>query len=296
MRWVRWIPCSRFAAAQRASGMWRSRRLATWRAGAPTMLPASGRPTQRARHRPVRSRLVLLLNSSTWCTREACAAEGCGPAQDYDRRLAARMPAAAGSGAGAGAGSGAEGAGALPQGLKIEDASVLAEPGKRSGQIVVVRENGAGVAYSWDAARWAAATHALLGCGVREKRCGRGLQLGRRQVGSRSPCPVTLWVACAQPTARQRARGLLWSMPRLFVSIHTLSPALGAWPGGHVWPLRCNCQWIAFSERVQGPGMLGVSLQGRITTLHLDHERSLTCPRLRLCAVPGSLLRAGAGA
>ncbi|KAK9806981.1 hypothetical protein WJX72_009418 [[Myrmecia] bisecta] len=49
---------------------------------------------------------------------------------------------------------GVEGSGgALPAGLTLEDASVLTQPGTRDGQTKVVREGGAGVAYSWDAAR-----------------------------------------------------------------------------------------------------------------------------------------------
>ncbi len=71
--------------------------------------------------------------------------------QEYEQRLVARKAAMA-SGGGGGGGDGG-GASALPEGLKLEDAAVLAEPGKRSGQIVVVRENSAAVAYSWDAAR-----------------------------------------------------------------------------------------------------------------------------------------------
>ena len=90
----------------------------------------------------------------------------CKVVQEYEERIAARAAAVAGSGTTA-ADGGAEAADALPQGLKLEDASVLAEPGKRSGQIVVVRENGAGVAYSWDADRCAAGapcTDRSLGC------------------------------------------------------------------------------------------------------------------------------------
>lgn len=49
---------------------------------------------------------------------------------------------------------GAAGAG-LPPGLKMEEASVLVQPGKKDGEIKVVNEGGAGIAYSWDAARWA---------------------------------------------------------------------------------------------------------------------------------------------
>ena len=88
----------------------------------------------------------------------------CNVVQEYEERIAASAAAAAGSTGGGGGGGGGEAAGALPQGLKLEDAAVLAEPGKCSGQIVVVRENGAGVAYSWDADRWAAGARALIGC------------------------------------------------------------------------------------------------------------------------------------
>lgn len=48
---------------------------------------------------------------------------------------------------------GAAGAG-LPAGLKMEEASVLGQPGKKDGEIKVVNEGGAGIAYSWDAARY----------------------------------------------------------------------------------------------------------------------------------------------
>lgn len=41
--------------------------------------------------------------------------------------------------------------GGAPSGLKMEDASVLQRPGGRDGETKVVREAGAGVAYSWDA-------------------------------------------------------------------------------------------------------------------------------------------------
>lgn len=43
--------------------------------------------------------------------------------------------------------------GALPPGLKIEEASVLLQPGKKDGDTKIVKEGGAGVAYSWDASR-----------------------------------------------------------------------------------------------------------------------------------------------
>lgn len=49
---------------------------------------------------------------------------------------------------------GAAGAG-LPPGLKMEEASALVQPGKKDGEIKVINEGGAGIAYSWDAARCA---------------------------------------------------------------------------------------------------------------------------------------------
>ncbi len=45
------------------------------------------------------------------------------------------------------------GSGGLPDGLKIEDPAVLLAPGGKNGQIVVVKEGDAGVAYSWDAVK-----------------------------------------------------------------------------------------------------------------------------------------------
>ena len=44
-------------------------------------------------------------------------------------------------------------AAALPDGLKIEEASALLRPGSRDGEIKVVSEDGGGVAYSWNAAQ-----------------------------------------------------------------------------------------------------------------------------------------------
>ena len=41
----------------------------------------------------------------------------------------------------------------LPDGLRLEDSSVLLQPGSKDGVVKVIRENGAGVAYSWSAAR-----------------------------------------------------------------------------------------------------------------------------------------------
>lgn len=43
--------------------------------------------------------------------------------------------------------------GQLPAGLKMEEASVLLQPGKKDGDTRIVKEGGAGVAYSWDASR-----------------------------------------------------------------------------------------------------------------------------------------------
>ena len=44
---------------------------------------------------------------------------------------------------------------ALPPGLKMEEASVLLQPGKKDGETKIVKEGGAGVAYSWDSSRCA---------------------------------------------------------------------------------------------------------------------------------------------
>ncbi|KAL0051183.1 hypothetical protein WJX82_003205 [Trebouxia sp. C0006] len=43
--------------------------------------------------------------------------------------------------------------GQLPAGLKMEEASVLLQPGKKDGDTRIVKESGAGVAYSWNASR-----------------------------------------------------------------------------------------------------------------------------------------------
>ncbi|KAL0030698.1 hypothetical protein WJX77_002586 [Trebouxia sp. C0004] len=43
--------------------------------------------------------------------------------------------------------------GQLPAGVKMEEASVLLQPGKKDGDTRIVKEGGAGVAYSWDASR-----------------------------------------------------------------------------------------------------------------------------------------------
>lgn len=73
----------------------------------------------------------------------------CRPLQAYDAGLAAKKEAAAAAKQGDGSGGG----GGLPAGLKLEDPSVLLQPGQRDGQTKVVREGGAGVAYAWDATK-----------------------------------------------------------------------------------------------------------------------------------------------
>lgn len=61
------------------------------------------------------------------------------------------------------AGQEASAGGALPPGLKMEEASVLLQPGKKDGETKIVKEGGAGVAYSWDSSRCAglAALHGV---------------------------------------------------------------------------------------------------------------------------------------
>jgi len=73
----------------------------------------------------------------------------------YEAGMNARKEAAAGA-SGNGAGGDGAAAGGLPGGLKIQDPSILQTPGAKDGQTVVVREGGAGVAYSWNttAAKW----------------------------------------------------------------------------------------------------------------------------------------------
>lgn len=53
------------------------------------------------------------------------------------------------------AGQEATAGGALPPGLNMEEASVLLQPGKKDGETKIVKEGGAGVAYSWDSSRCA---------------------------------------------------------------------------------------------------------------------------------------------
>lgn len=66
--------------------------------------------------------------------------------QAYEAGIAARKAAAAE----AVSGSGREGTG-LPDGLKLEDESALLAPGKKAGEMKVVREGGGGMVYTWDA-------------------------------------------------------------------------------------------------------------------------------------------------
>ena len=54
--------------------------------------------------------------------------------------------------------------GALPSGLKMEEASVLMQPGTKDGDTKIVKEGGAGVAYTWDAARWVCVQVPTVNC------------------------------------------------------------------------------------------------------------------------------------
>lgn len=65
--------------------------------------------------------------------------------QSFMAALEARKAAAKAGGGG--------GAGALPEGLTLEDPMVLTQPGSRDGQTKIIREGGGGMAYSWSAAR-----------------------------------------------------------------------------------------------------------------------------------------------
>lgn len=68
--------------------------------------------------------------------------------QAIEASAAARKAAAAE--ASSGSGSGREGTG-LPDGLKLENESALLVPGKKAGEMKVIREGGGGVVYTWDA-------------------------------------------------------------------------------------------------------------------------------------------------
>jgi hypothetical protein len=46
-----------------------------------------------------------------------------------------------------------EESGSLPDGLKLEDAAALLQPGNKDGAVKIIRETGVGVAYSWSASR-----------------------------------------------------------------------------------------------------------------------------------------------
>ncbi|KDD71777.1 PFU domain-containing protein, partial [Helicosporidium sp. ATCC 50920] len=69
--------------------------------------------------------------------------------QEAQQALAAQVASRRGQSGEAAEQEGAETG--LPPGVKLEDASALTRPGSRPGQIVVVREGGGAVAYSWDA-------------------------------------------------------------------------------------------------------------------------------------------------
>ncbi len=70
--------------------------------------------------------------------------------QAYEAGISARKAAATE----AASGSGREGTG-LPDGLKLEEESALLVPGKKAGEMKVVREGGGGVVYTWDADKYA---------------------------------------------------------------------------------------------------------------------------------------------
>ena len=70
--------------------------------------------------------------------------------QAYEAGISARHAAAAE----AASSSGREGTG-LPDGLKLEEESALLVPGKKAGEMKVVREGGGGVVYTWDADKYA---------------------------------------------------------------------------------------------------------------------------------------------
>ena len=80
----------------------------------------------------------------------ACRLLSCASCpQAYDAALAAKKEAAAAAKQESGGGGG----GGLPAGLKLEDPSVLLQPGARDGQQKYIREGGTCWVYAWDAAR-----------------------------------------------------------------------------------------------------------------------------------------------
>lgn len=74
-------------------------------------------------------------------------------AQAYEASLAHRKAEAE---AASGSGEGGNAAGGLPAGLKLENEATLLQPGRRDGEMKVIREGGSGVVYTWDAAKCAA--------------------------------------------------------------------------------------------------------------------------------------------
>ena len=63
--------------------------------------------------------------------------------QAFDSAIAMRKAATAAQGQDQG----------LPEGLTLDEPSALLQPGAHDGAVKVIRENGAGVAYSWSVAR-----------------------------------------------------------------------------------------------------------------------------------------------
>lgn len=90
----------------------------------------------------------------------------------------AEAEAASASGSGGGGGGGDASAAGLPAGLKLESEAALLQPGKKDGEMKVVREAGSGVVYSWDAAKCARPSYvtALPSPGHPARQCLRALQ------------------------------------------------------------------------------------------------------------------------
>ena len=73
--------------------------------------------------------------------------------QAYEAALSHRKAEAAAASASGGGGTDATLEAGLPQGLKLESEAVLLQPGRKDGEMKVVREGGSGVVYTWDAAK-----------------------------------------------------------------------------------------------------------------------------------------------
>ncbi len=73
--------------------------------------------------------------------------------QAYEAAVSSRKAEAAAAATGSGGGGGGGNAAGLPAGLKLESEAALLQPGRKDGEMKVVREGGSGVVYSWNAAR-----------------------------------------------------------------------------------------------------------------------------------------------